>query len=312
MKRNIFVDPDIGNTLKKFTMYFSVFFLVFGLTMIIRNAGDTYALDGKNCPLGWPWNSDYNRCVSTNTFSTLDICKSAIETLGREYDEEGGNTCIKLNSTNTEWTGLIYSQCTVNFNANGGSVSPTSKTVNCGETVTVPTPTKSGYVFDKWYYYTNLGTVTNEVEKGGKVTVDVDGMDLVAGWIEEEVEEKVTVTFDAKSGYFKYNGTKLSDSSRKFQINKGDSIILISTDSSKTMTTIHRDDYKFDGWSESSTSCDSVLSGGKEVQNVTAGFDELHDIGSNNTGENDLFGEIYKPQLSKEWEDIANKIGDFL
>lgn len=46
------------------------------------------------------------------------------------------------------------------------------------------------------------------------------------------------------------------------------------------------------------------------ASNVSAGFDELHDIGSDNTGANDLFGEIYKPQLSKEWEDLANKIGD--
>ena len=50
----------------------------------------------------------------------------------------------------------------------------------------------------------------------------------------------------------------------------------------------------------------------EELQNVTAGFDELHDIGSDNTGANDLFGEIYKPQLSKEWEDIANNIGDIV
>ena len=50
----------------------------------------------------------------------------------------------------------------------------------------------------------------------------------------------------------------------------------------------------------------------EEIQNVTAGFDELHDIGSDNTGANDLLGEIYKPQLSKEWEDFANNIGDFI
>lgn len=44
--------------------------------------------------------------------------------------------------------------------------------------------------------------------------------------------------------------------------------------------------------------------------NVTAGFDELHDIGSDNSGANDLMGDIYKPQLSQEWIDLANKIGD--
>ena len=50
----------------------------------------------------------------------------------------------------------------------------------------------------------------------------------------------------------------------------------------------------------------------EEIQNITAGFDELHDIGSSG-GENDpdnLLGEIYKPQLSQEWIDLANKIGD--
>ena len=50
----------------------------------------------------------------------------------------------------------------------------------------------------------------------------------------------------------------------------------------------------------------------EEITSVTASFDELHDIGSSG-GENDpdnLLGEIYKPQLSQEWIDLANKIGD--
>lgn len=48
----------------------------------------------------------------------------------------------------------------------------------------------------------------------------------------------------------------------------------------------------------------------EEAANVSAGFDELHDIGSDNSAENDLLGDIYKPQLSQEWIDLANKIGD--
>lgn len=50
----------------------------------------------------------------------------------------------------------------------------------------------------------------------------------------------------------------------------------------------------------------------EEIQNVTASFDELHDI-SSSSSENDpnnLLGEIYKPQLSQGWIDLANKIGD--
>ncbi len=44
--------------------------------------------------------------------------------------------------------------------------------------------------------------------------------------------------------------------------------------------------------------------------NVTASFDELHDIGSDNSGANDLMGDIYKPQLSQEWIDLAERIGN--
>lgn len=48
----------------------------------------------------------------------------------------------------------------------------------------------------------------------------------------------------------------------------------------------------------------------EEASNVTAGFDELHDIGSDNSGANDLLGDIYKPQLSDEWKSMAEEIGD--
>ena len=49
----------------------------------------------------------------------------------------------------------------------------------------------------------------------------------------------------------------------------------------------------------------------EEITGVTASFDELHDIGSNPENDADnLLGEIYKPQLSQEWIDLANQIGD--
>lgn len=44
--------------------------------------------------------------------------------------------------------------------------------------------------------------------------------------------------------------------------------------------------------------------------NVSAGFDELHDIGGDNTGANDLLGDIYKPELSPEWQALAERIGN--
>ena len=50
----------------------------------------------------------------------------------------------------------------------------------------------------------------------------------------------------------------------------------------------------------------------EEIQNITASFDELHDIGSseNENDPNNLLGEIYEPQLSPAWVELANEIGD--
>ena len=49
----------------------------------------------------------------------------------------------------------------------------------------------------------------------------------------------------------------------------------------------------------------------EEITSVTASFDELHDIGSNPENDADnLLGDIYKPELSQEWIDLANQIGD--
>ena len=50
----------------------------------------------------------------------------------------------------------------------------------------------------------------------------------------------------------------------------------------------------------------------EDIQDITAGFDELHDIGSSSNENNpdNLLGEIYKPELSPAWIDLANEIGD--
>ena len=45
----------------------------------------------------------------------------------------------------------------------------------------------------------------------------------------------------------------------------------------------------------------------EKINNITAGFDELHDIGSDNSAENDLLGDIYKPQ----WGDLYKSVEDF-
>lgn len=49
----------------------------------------------------------------------------------------------------------------------------------------------------------------------------------------------------------------------------------------------------------------------EQINNITAGFDELHDIGTDSDKDpNNLLGDIYKPELSQEWVDLAERIGN--
>ena len=68
---------------------------------------------------------------------------------------------------------------TVTWNANGGSVSPSSNTVSSGSSVTAPTPTRSGYSFNGWYNASSGGSYI--VGAGGSYTVS-SNVTLYAQW----------------------------------------------------------------------------------------------------------------------------------
>ena len=66
---------------------------------------------------------------------------------------------VLVRANNYFFTGVNYGsvvfstsvvQYTVTWDANGGTVSPTSNTVNAGVSVTAPTPTRSGFTFSTW------------------------------------------------------------------------------------------------------------------------------------------------------------------
>lgn len=83
---------------------------------------------------------------------------------------------------------------TVNFNANGGSVSTTYKQVTAGETYgDLPTPTRSGYTFDGWYTATNGGT---KITSSTTVDLSSDQITLYAHWS----SSTLIITFDANGG----------------------------------------------------------------------------------------------------------------
>ncbi len=115
------------------------------------------------------------------------------------YTEASGGSKITANSTVPDvttqilyahWTAVEY---TVTFNANGGSVSPTSKKVTINSTYgDLPTPTRTGYSFTGWYTAASGGS---RVTASTKVTTAQDHT-LYAQWN----RSNCTVTFDANGG----------------------------------------------------------------------------------------------------------------
>ena len=115
---------------------------------------------------------------------------------------------------------------TVTFNANGGSVSSSSKAVTQGSTYgSLPTPTRNGYTFDGWYTQASGGsrvTSSTRVNLTGNQT-------LYAHWT--ETTRTYTITFDP-------NGGRVSPSRKTFVV--GEPITGLPTPT--------RSGYRFTGW----------------------------------------------------------------
>lgn len=127
---------------------------------------------------------------------------------------------------------------TVAFNANGGSVSTSSKTVTAGESYgTLPTPVHSGYTFDGWYTSSSGGS---RITSSTTVTQAQDHT-LYAHWI--RAVETCTVTFNA-------NGGSVSTSSKT----------VTAGESYGDLPTPTRKGYTFDGWYTSSSGGNRITS----------------------------------------------------
>ena len=100
---------------------------------------------------------------------------------------------------------------TVTFDANGGTVSPTSGTIGTdGRLASLPTPTRTGYMFNGWYTATTGGTVvTTSTVFSATATIYAQWTLII-----------YTITFDANGG----SGTPPSQQT----VNAGSSITLPS------------------------------------------------------------------------------------
>lgn len=130
--------------------------------------------------------------------------------------------------------GTVAADCTVTFNANGGSVSTTSKVVKMGGAYgSLPTPTRDGYNFGGWYTSsTNLGQKVTESTIVGQTS----NQTLYAHWT-------ITVTFDLNG-----QGTV---SPSTMEVEPPGSYDWLPTSAS--------DSYNFDGWH-------TERSGGRKVE----------------------------------------------
>ena len=140
----------------------------------------------------------------------------------------------------TNLNGDLYAHWTVNsytitFNANGGSVTPTSKTQNYGTAVTMPTPTRTGYTFSGW-----SKTYT---------TMPAENVTVTAQW----TPHTYTMTYNANGG----TGAPASQT-----ITYGQNATISSTRPTKA-------GYTFEGWSTSSTATTGTYQPGGTYSNVT-------------------------------------------
>ncbi len=112
------------------------------------------------------------------------------------FDAEGNEVTGIDNATEhksifSEWTINTY---TITYNANGGSVSPTSQQYTVETTLTIPTPSRSGYAFQGWTVTVADGNwELNGICSPGDVPAKMYGnVTLTAQWSLSEMN----ITFD--------------------------------------------------------------------------------------------------------------------
>ena len=126
--------------------------------------------------------------------------------------------------------GETTTKYTLTYNANGGSVYPTSKQLSAGEKYgTLPTPTRSGYTFTGWYTSTYGSTKVSE-----NTTMGSSNTTIYAHWTSSGsggTTTKYTLTYNANGGSV-YPTSKQLSAGEKYG----------------TLPIPKREGYTFDGW----------------------------------------------------------------
>ena len=213
MRKNKFIDLELGTAIKRFGLYVAVFVIAFGLTSSIRNAGGTYAI--STCPDGYTYGDE----SSTEYSDLYGTCfRSTSFAAGCEDNET-------ISSQRVEDNGLVDYFCTldvvVTFDADGGTLSTDSYRVKYGDSVSFPLPVKKGYTFKYWVpkegaditykahtevsVYNSITYVAVWSANSNTVTFDADGGTVSPESVTVLSGEKISFPKPTKQGYeFKY------------------------------------------------------------------------------------------------------------
>lgn len=189
---------------------------------------------------------DSKSVTYNSTYGTLPTPTRTGYTFAGWYTSSSNGTQItsssrvSITSNQTLYAHWTINSYTVTFNANGGSVSPSSSRANYNSNVTLPTPSRANYRFDGWYTSISGG---NRVGGGGNSYKVTGNTTLYAHW----TADSYTITFNANGG--SVSPTQLS----------------ASYNGSITLPTPTRSGYSFKGWYTAS-------SGGSKVGDAGASY----------------------------------------
>lgn len=139
---------------------------------------------------------------------------------------------------------------TLTYNANGGSVSPTSKSLTYGSQYgTLPTPTRTGYTFNGWYTAASGGSKVSST-----TTIGANNITIYAQW--KPIYYKIA--FDPNGGIFDENDPMW------------DIIPSYDMEVKLTKNKFTRVGYKFNGWNTKPDGSGVSYSDEQTVKNLTS------------------------------------------
>ena len=136
-------------------------------------------------PMGGTVSPRYLVLMKGGKYGTLPTAHHGDESSSSWYTEATGGTLVTANSTVPDNDHILYTHWsttatlhTLTFDANGGTVSPSSKSLAEGAAYgSLPTPTRSGYTFVEWRTAPYVGTLVTAA-----TTMGTDDLTIYAIW----------------------------------------------------------------------------------------------------------------------------------